>query len=91
LAKTLADGQGPLHGIARSVDIDVGRIKNTADALAAILGGFMHATLYGVRRSVIEYPTPSTTISCHAKVDHSYFSPLCTGGDTSFVPELRCI
>jgi hypothetical protein len=95
LAKTLADGRARSTGTARSVDIDVGRI-NTADALAAILGVFMRATLYGVRRFVIEYPAPSTTISCHEKLDHFRFSALCSGDDASFVRErerehIRCI
>ena len=35
----------PLHRIAHNADIDVGRIT-AADALAAILGAFKHATLY---------------------------------------------
>jgi hypothetical protein len=56
-------------------------------ALAAILGAFMHATLYGVRRSVIEYPAPSMTISCYEKLDHLHFSALCSSDDASFVCE----
>jgi hypothetical protein len=71
-------------------------MANTADALAAILRAFMRTALYTLRRSVIEYPTPSTTISCHEQLDHFRFSALCSGDDASFVRErerehIRCI